>query len=259
MPPAKSIDSVLSLYKDHDHNYGFIVIDFEENQLRSYKQIRADIAALEREAAAVRKSESAAIVAKIRKLAEQYDLTAADIGLDAAPQVQAAVRPSAKTASKSVAKKTAARKMPTGKKARSGAGVAKYRDPKSGKTWTGFGRAPDWLASAKNREIFRIEPDGAQIGGNTGTAQADGAAAEPRAASKAARKVAVKSTAKAVSGKTASAKKSAGKPSVKRSAGAKAAAAKSKFDASVKSRAVAAQPAPAEGGQEEPPSDTTAS
>ena len=70
-----------------------MAIDFKETQLRSYKQIRADIAALEREAAAVRKSESAAIVAKIRKLAEQYDLTAADIGLDASPQAQGAGRP----------------------------------------------------------------------------------------------------------------------------------------------------------------------
>ncbi|WP_371826730.1 H-NS histone family protein [Caballeronia sp. SBC1] len=29
-------------------------------------------------------------------------------------------------------------------------GVAKYRDPKTGATWTGHGRAPNWMATAKN-------------------------------------------------------------------------------------------------------------
>ena len=228
--------------------------------MRSYKQIRADIAALEREAAAVRKSESAAIVAKIRKLAEQYDLTAADIGLDAAPQAQGAGRPSAKPAAKSTAGKTAAKKTLRGKKSRSGAGVAKYRDPTSGKTWTGFGRAPDWLASAKNREVFRIEPDGTQAGTNSGAARPDAAAAEPRAASKAARKTAVKTASgKSASRKTASAKKSAGQPAVKKRAGAKAAAARPASEAPTKSREAAAQPTPPEGGQEELPSDTTPS
>jgi hypothetical protein len=43
--------------------------------------------------------------------------------------------------------------------ARPGAGMAKYRDPKSGRTWTGFGRVPDWLASAKDREAFLIGRD----------------------------------------------------------------------------------------------------
>ena len=234
--------------------------DFKETQLRSYKQIRADIAALEREAAAVRKSESTAIVAKIRKLAEQYDLTAADIGLDASPQAQAAARPSAKPASKSTARKTAARKMPSGKKSRSGAGVAKYRDPKSGKTWTGFGRAPDWLASAKNREVFRIEPDGAQAGTNAGAARPDAAVAEPRAASKAARKGAAKTASgKSASRKVASARKSAGQPAVKKRAGAKAAAAKPASEAPARSRGAAAQAASPEGGQEGLPSDTTPS
>ena len=226
--------------------------DFKETQLRSYKQIRADIAALEREAAAVRKSESAAIVARIRKLAEQYDLTAADIGLDASPQAQGAGGQSAKPASKSTVGKTAVRKMPGGKKARSGAGVAKYRDPKSGRTWTGFGRAPDWLASAKNREVFRIDPDGA--------ARPDAAAAEPRAASKAMRKGAAKTASgKSASRKAASAKKSIGQPAVKKRAGAQAATARSVSEASARSRGAAGQTTPPEGGREELPSATPSS
>lgn len=33
----------------------------------------------------------------------------------------------------------------------------KYRDPKTGATWSGRGKAPHWIASAKNRARFLIE------------------------------------------------------------------------------------------------------
>lgn len=32
----------------------------------------------------------------------------------------------------------------------------KYRDPKTGATWSGRGRTPQWIASAKNRDRFLI-------------------------------------------------------------------------------------------------------
>ena len=92
--------------------------------MKAYKQIRADIARLEREAEAARKAELAGVVAKIRKLAAEYDLTAVDIGLGSGPQEKDSGRPTTKTGSKKVARKTPAKKA-----ARSGAGVAKYRDP----------------------------------------------------------------------------------------------------------------------------------
>ncbi|WP_175813573.1 H-NS histone family protein [Burkholderia contaminans] len=33
----------------------------------------------------------------------------------------------------------------------------KYKDPKSGATWSGRGKAPRWIANAKNRDRFLIE------------------------------------------------------------------------------------------------------
>lgn len=33
----------------------------------------------------------------------------------------------------------------------------KYRDPKTGATWSGRGKAPQWIAGAKNRNRFLIE------------------------------------------------------------------------------------------------------
>src|SRR5205823_4669046 len=55
-------------------------------------------------------------------------------------------------------RKTAARNG-TGRKQTTAAektvGQPKYRDPKTGKTWTGHGRAPNWLVG-KNREKYAI-------------------------------------------------------------------------------------------------------
>jgi DNA-binding protein H-NS len=33
---------------------------------------------------------------------------------------------------------------------------AKYRDPKTGATWSGRGRVPNWIKDVKNRERFLI-------------------------------------------------------------------------------------------------------
>ena len=70
----------------------------------------------------------------------------------------------------------------SGSKARSkGAQPAKYRDPKSGATWSGRGPAPKWLASAKDRTKFLIE--------HASAAKSDASATRPATKSKAARKV----------------------------------------------------------------------
>jgi DNA-binding protein H-NS len=122
--------------------------------LNSYKQIQAQIARLEREAEDARKTEAAAVVDKLKKSIALYGLTAADLGLGDAGRPTTRKRAAAKTAAKLAGRKTAGAKT-----TRSGAGVAKFRDPKSGATWSGFGRVPAWLASVKNREAFRIGKD----------------------------------------------------------------------------------------------------
>lgn len=47
------------------------------------------------------------------------------------------------------------------KATRKGPQPALYRDPISGLTWSGFGRAPGWIATAKDRSAFLIEASGA--------------------------------------------------------------------------------------------------
>lgn len=45
---------------------------------------------------------------------------------------------------------------------------AKYRDPKTGATWSGRGRAPAWIATAKNRDRFLVDGDASNSSEPTG-------------------------------------------------------------------------------------------
>ena len=58
-----------------------------------------------------------------------------------------------------------------GKKAAAGAATvaAKYMDPKTGATWSGRGRAPAWIASAKNRDRFLVDGNASKASVATGS------------------------------------------------------------------------------------------
>jgi DNA-binding protein H-NS len=59
-------------------------------------------------------------------------------------------------------------KKSAGKSAKPATSAAKYRDPKTGATWSGHGRAPAWIASAKNRDKFLV--DGSAVAANVASA-----------------------------------------------------------------------------------------
>jgi DNA-binding protein H-NS len=96
--------------------------------MTTLKELIAQKAALELQIAETRQSELADAIGQIRALIEAHELTAEDIF------------PSGKV--KSGVKKTS--KV-----------AAKYKDPVSGKTWSGRGIAPRWLAG-QNKEDFAI-------------------------------------------------------------------------------------------------------
>ena len=78
---------------------------------------------------AARSSEVAEALAKVRTLVEEFDLTADQV-----------FPPSRKSS-----------------KSKSGGKVApKYRDPATGQTWTGRGKAPKWI-EGKDRTPFAID------------------------------------------------------------------------------------------------------
>lgn len=101
----------------------------------TYKQLLAEKEALEAKLNEVRANEVASVIAQIQQLMSDYDLTVDDI----APKRRRG-RPAGSAAG--AARKTSA--LPP-----------KYMDPKTGKTWSGRGRAPAWLG--KRPERFLIE------------------------------------------------------------------------------------------------------
>lgn len=90
-----------------------------------YKALLQQKAQLEAQIAEALKIEKGGAVAQVRELIEQYGLTPGDV-------------------------------FSTGKrKAPANVGVAKYRDPETGATWTGRGKPPNWILG-KDRTAFAI-------------------------------------------------------------------------------------------------------
>jgi DNA-binding protein H-NS len=106
---------------------------------QTYTQITAEISRLQAQAEAMRKAETAGVIARIKDAIAVYGITAADLGLTGS---RAAPATPAKA---------------TQGKAKLQAGVAKYRDPATGQTWTGRGKPPLWIKDAKDRTKFLID------------------------------------------------------------------------------------------------------
>jgi DNA-binding protein H-NS len=135
---------------------------------------------------------------------------------DAAPAASAGAVSKAKSAAKKTSTVAGATAHKGGQ--RKGLQAAKYIEPKSGATWSGRGRAPAWLAAAKDRTKFLI------AGVDTATDAGAASKAKPVARSTVAKKAVAKKVAatKAAPTKKVAVKKTAGK----RAASAKAAAKK---------------------------------
>jgi DNA-binding protein H-NS len=99
-------------------------------------------------------------------------------GAEATVATTAGVVSKAKTA---VEKASKAVGVTAGKGKRKGPQPALYLDPKSGATWSGRGRAPAWLAGAKDRSKFLIDAGAAVVASEAG---AVGKASTPKAAAK---------------------------------------------------------------------------
>jgi DNA-binding protein H-NS len=159
--------------------------------MKSYKAIRAQIAKLEQQAEDMRQTQVKSVIAQLKKTIDEYGLTADELGLGVAK-----VSKAAKGAAPRRARKAAAGVQ------RKTVGVARYRDPKTGQTWTGRGRPPAWIVDAKDRDAFLI----------AGAPAAAPEAAKPAATKRAkAAKPAAKAASKRPAGRKPAAKKKAGK------------------------------------------------
>lgn len=100
--------------------------------MSTLQDLLAQREALDRQIEETRRNARKDAIAKVMTLVNEFGLSAADVFGGAA---RAASRPSSAQAGKKVA--------------------PKYRDPATGKTWTGRGRAPTWL-DGKDRSQFLI-------------------------------------------------------------------------------------------------------
>jgi DNA-binding protein H-NS len=106
--------------------------------MATLEKIQAQIAKLQGQAEALVAKQSSSVIAKIRDLMNAHGLTIADIEAHIGGRKRA--------------------RMPAGSKATGKSQqAAKYIDPKTGASWTGHGRAPAWIASAKDRSKYLID------------------------------------------------------------------------------------------------------
>lgn len=95
--------------------------------MATYRQLTEQLAKVQAQMEAARDKELAAMIEQIKERIAEYGITAEELGFKS--------------------KRAASRKT--------GGLPPKYRDPKTGATWSGRGRAPAWLG--KRREKFLIQ------------------------------------------------------------------------------------------------------
>ena len=110
----------------------------ESSMMASYARLKKQLETLQAQVESARQAELLPIIKRMQREMATHGISVADFG--AVPDT-----------AKRVAKKVA------GKRSVRGAGAPKFRDPKSGLTWSGFGRAPGWIASVRDRTKFLID------------------------------------------------------------------------------------------------------
>ena len=116
--------------------------------METYKAVMAQIHKLQQKAEQLRRTEIKGVVDRIREGMAHYGLTAEDLRL-----------PGKSVGGKSAGPKAAKKRAKTGNKRAAKPGAPKFRDPASGKTWTGRGKPPAWIVSATSRDAFLIAPN----------------------------------------------------------------------------------------------------
>ena len=108
--------------------------------MKKYQSLLAQKAALEKSIAQARKRETGKIIKEINALIQQYDLSPEDLHFASKGEPGR--------------RKSESRKAPV-KRTKAKAPLSpQYRDPATGKTWSGRGRQPAWIVGDK--ESYKI-------------------------------------------------------------------------------------------------------
>jgi DNA-binding protein H-NS len=194
-----------------------MVWTFKGTDMATLKQIQMKLKKLQTQTESLIAQRAQAVLDDIRALMERHGLTTADIETHRKKGRRAKQLNVQHPA-------PAGRREKMNTLASKGKLPAKYRNPKTGETWSGWARPPAWIASVKDRSRFLIDAEGSE---------------EPVKPRKVAAKKASAST--AAKSATAKAKKTAAKkaPAAKKTTPAKKASA-AKKSASTKSPKAAA-------------------
>ncbi|WP_029972047.1 H-NS family nucleoid-associated regulatory protein [Paraburkholderia graminis] len=110
--------------------------------MATLESLQAKIQKLQAQADALLAKKSSAVIEKIKNLMAEHGLTTADIDAHAGGKKRGP-------------------KLGANAAAKAPSAVANYRDPKTGATWSGRGRTPQWIANAKDRSKFLVGDDAA--------------------------------------------------------------------------------------------------
>lgn len=122
--------------------------------MATLEAIQEKIKRLQAQANALIAKKAQVAVDQIRKLMIEHGLTTEEIEVAAKAKRDSKLLKSSATKAKPSAKTKA--------KAAATKPQPKYEDKKSGATWSGYGRAPAWIAGAKDRTKFLISAEAAK-------------------------------------------------------------------------------------------------
>ncbi|MDR5817677.1 H-NS histone family protein [Caballeronia sp. LZ033] len=124
--------------------------------MATLKQIQARLRKLQERAESLIADHAQAVLDDIRTMMERHGLTTGDIERHRRKAKRAA-KPNVAIPAPSK------RHEAVNRAAKKGKLPAKYRNPETGETWSGWARPPAWIANVKDRSRFLIDAEGVEI------------------------------------------------------------------------------------------------
>ncbi|WP_087135620.1 H-NS histone family protein, partial [Caballeronia arationis] len=155
--------------------------------MATLEQIKEKMKKLQTQADALTAKRSRAILDDIHALMAQHNLTSADIE---AHQKSSARKGRPRGALSQKSGQTSTQTSSKSSSAAKGKLPAKYRNPKTGQTWSGWARPPAWIAKVRDRTKFLIDGSSAETTATSTTTNGatDGASTKRLASQPAAKK-----------------------------------------------------------------------
>lgn len=161
-------------------------------------QIRARIAKLQLQADAIAARQVSAVLNEISTLMAKHGVTTADLDAHLSTKKPRGRPAGKKTAARAAVKTSGKKRGRPSKTSTPSAGKsklpAKYLNPKTGETWSGWARPPAWIKDVKDRTKFLIDGVAAAVASEPATRAKKTSAKSTRSKKTAGKKTSVKRT-----------------------------------------------------------------